>query len=142
MDLSGRTRPVKLFFEYSEETGLNTITYQEAGRHNDLDRGIFWSQARKALLLDNISELRLRYLAPEFPLPQELALARLTPEEELRYRDNSEWLDWYDSSILWSVPLAVEISFVDEFGVKQAWLFKLPKETDAWSMQGQLDGYQ
>jgi hypothetical protein len=35
----------------------------------------------------------------------------------------------------------VELSFTDDDGDDQAWSFRLPRETDAWSLMGQLDEY-
>lgn len=140
LDLSGRTRPVRFILERSNE-GADKIVYQEAGRHDDLGRGISWDNNRRVVFLEKISGLNFRYLAPAFPLPQELTIGTLTRNEELRYRENPEWLNWYDTSILWKTPLAIEFQFVDDQNVKQSWLFQLPRETDAWSLQGQLDEY-
>lgn len=145
LDMSGRVRPVRLIFEgVQEESGENieNVIYQEAERHNDLGRGISWDAARQVPLFENISQLSFKYLAPAFPMPQELILATLTEDELLRYRDNPEWLNWYDASVLWKTPLAIEFQFIDDQDVSQTWLFQLPKESEAWSLQGQLSEYQ
>lgn len=141
LDLAGHVRPVRIILQRNED-GLSDFYYQEAGRHDDLGRGIEWDKNRRVLFLEGILNPRFRYLAPAFPLPSELYIAELTREEQLRYRDEPEWLDWYDGSIIWKAPLLVELNFTDETGEEQIWSFQLPKETDAWSLGGQLEGYQ
>ncbi|MBT6668085.1 MAG: prepilin-type N-terminal cleavage/methylation domain-containing protein [Gammaproteobacteria bacterium] len=141
LDANGRVRPVRLVLQPGDD-GLSDVYYQEAGRHNDQGRGIRWEKDRRVLLLQDIRKPVFRYLAPAFPMPPDLYIAELTREDELRYRDNQEWLGWYDAAILMRSPLMVELSFTDDDGDDQAWSFRLPRETDAWSLMGQLDEYQ
>ena len=140
LDLHGRVRPVRIVLQRNED-GVSDFYYQEAGRYNDLGRGIQWDETRRVVFLENVLIPRFRFLAPAFPLPSELYIAQLTREDQLRYREEPEWLDWYDSSILWRSPLLIELSFTDEEGNAQIWSFRVPRQTDAWSLQGQLDEY-
>jgi prepilin-type N-terminal cleavage/methylation domain-containing protein len=141
LDLGGRIRPVRIVIERGEN-GRSDFYYQEAGRHHDQGRGIGWNGDRRVPLLEDILNPEWRYLAPAFPLPPDLYIAELNREDKLRYRENPEWLDWYDSSILWRSPLMVELSFTDDVGIEHIWSFRVPGETDAWSLMGQLDEYQ
>ena len=141
LDVNGRVRPVRLVLQTGDD-GSSAVYYEEAGRHNDQGRGILWQKDRRVVVLQDIRKPVFRYLAPAFPMPPELYVAELTREDELRYRDNHEWLGWYDAAILWRPPLAVELSFIDDEGDDQVWSFPLPRETEAWSLMGQLDEYQ
>ena len=141
LDLNGRVRPVRIDLQDGEDS-LSDVYYQEAGRYNDQGRGIRWEKDRRVLLIQGVKNPAFRYLAPAFPMPTELYIAELTREDKLRYRDNPEWLDWYDASILWRSPLMVELSFIDDEGDEHTWSFRVPRGTDAWSLMGQLDEYQ
>ena len=140
LDFQGRARPVRIVLEKSEE-GTSDLYYQEAGRHDDIARGIQWDSGRRVRLLEKILNPTLRYLAPASPLPPELFITELTAEDKLRYRDAAEWLDWYDSSIIWKAPLMVKLNFADEQGTEHTWSFQIPGKSDAWSLRGQLDDY-
>ncbi len=138
LDLAGRIRPVRIILQRDED-GVADFYYQEAGRHNDQGRGIEWDQTRRVVFLEELTDPQFRFLAPAFPLPPDLYIAELTREEHLRYRDEAEWLDWYDTSILWKAPLLVELTFTDKHGDDHRWAFRVPTEMDAWSLIGKLD---
>ncbi len=140
LDLNGRIRPVRIILQRDED-GVADFYYQEAGRHDDQGRKIHWQEARRVMLLQDIQDPVLRFLAPAFPLPADLYIAELTREDKLRYRDKPEWLDWYDASIHWLSPLMIELSFTDNDGYEHVWSFQVPRETDAWSLMGKLDEY-
>jgi hypothetical protein len=141
LDLNGRIRPVRIILQ-RDEYGVADFYYQEARRHDDQGRQIHWQEERRVLLLEDIQNPALRFLAPAFPLPADLYIAELTKEDKLRYRDNPEWIEWYDASILWRAPLVIELSFTDNDGYEHVWSFQVPRAKDAWSLMGQLDEYQ
>ncbi len=138
LDLNGRIRPVRISVERGEN-GESTFFYEEADRYNDQGRGIDWDKDRRVLFVANLYDPAFRYMAPAFPLPTEFYIAELTRDEQLRYRDAPEWLDWYDTSILLKAPLLIELKFTDEDGDAHLWSFRVPTEMDAWSLNGKLD---
>ena len=140
LDLEGRNRPVRLSV-VRKENGLTDFYYEEAGRHNDFGRGINWDKNRRVLFLSDVLNPKFRYLAPPFPLPPDLYGVTLSAEDQIRYRDEPELYDWYDGAVFWKAPMQISLEFQDETGVDQSWVFKVPRENDAWSLMGQLDEY-
>ena len=137
LELPGHVRPVRVLLQRNESGA--SILYEEAGRYQDLERGTEWNANRQVGLLTDITNPTLRFLAPAFPLPPELAIAELSESERLRYRDEAEWLNWYNAAVLWRLPLQVEVGFIDDMGYQHSWMFQLPAESDAWSLRGTMD---
>ena len=140
LDFSGRVKPVRVLIE-RDDNDQAKFRYQEGRRHSDQGRGIYWDSGRSLLFMEEMRDAGFRYLAPAFPLPPDLYSAELSDEDRLRYRDEPEWLSWYDTAILWRAPLAVELSFRDEEGARHTWSFQVPGQADAWSLRGKIKGY-
>jgi len=132
MDANGRVRPIEI--KAVEKQHRWQLLYREGNRYSDMDRGIVWNNEWVALLTD-LEKITFFYLAPAFPMPEELDIRWLTKEEKIRYREKPTWLAEYDSKKHWLYPLQIAVEFTDGKGIAQQWLFTPPNSSDAWSME-------
>jgi len=133
MDIKGRVHPVELQ-AIQDEQHTWRLRYREATRYSDIDRGIRWDNNWIDILTD-LQHITFSFLAPAFPLPEELDKRWLTEEEKLRYRDTPEWVTDYDSRQRWLNPVQIAMDFTDQKGREHHWLFTLSESPDAWSME-------
>jgi prepilin-type N-terminal cleavage/methylation domain-containing protein len=132
MDINGKVHPIEI--QAIQDKGTQwTLRYREGARYSDLDRGIKWGD-QWINLLTELKIIKFTYLAPAFPLPEELDPRWLDDEEKLRYRDKPTWVAHYDSRQRWRYPVQIEIELVDNQDIKHQWLFTPPNASDAWSM--------
>jgi len=133
MDINGRVRPVEIQALQNAQKEW-TLRYREGARHSDRDRGITWN-AEWIELLTELQGINISYLAPAFPIPEQLEYRWLTKSEKLRYREKETWLSDYNSEQRWFYPVQIAIDFIDKKNIKHQWLFTPPNKSDAWSME-------
>jgi len=135
MDITGHIRPIEI--KATKENNTWQLRYREGARHSDYDRGITWSEDWVSLFSD-LDNVAITYLAPPFPLPEELDIKWLSDKEKLLYRDKATWVSSYNSQQRWLFPLQIAIEFGDKNG-KHKWLFTPPNSPTAWTMEAYED---
>ncbi len=133
MDINGRVRPIEIQAVQDPQKQWQ-LQYREGARYSDIDRGLHWKN-NWIKLLTELKKIQISYLAPRFPLPEELDERWLTTAEKRRYRDQPTWMTSYNSQELWLYPLQIAIDFTDNKGIAHQWLFTPPNSADAWSME-------
>lgn len=132
LDVNGHIYPLSLKWDKIAENDY-ALLYQAGAAHSDPYHGTNLS-SNWIELLHSPKIGKFSYYAPAFPVPEEFVNVALNLEEQQRYRDEPEWLDNYDTELLWKMPLQVKLEFIDLKQQPHIWLFTLPNRVNSWGL--------
>lgn len=133
MDFPGNILPIRLTLSKRGNDDYE-LRYRQGRRFSDPMRGIKWLDD-DVVLITGIKEGRFFYEAAAFPVPADLDPNYFDEGDKLRYRNQSEWLDTYNTHVMWLMPQKVSFHFKDSQFIDHQWTFPLPKSSDAWSLE-------
>ncbi len=133
LDNPGQVKPIQLKFQAEPNSSDHTLYYLEGRLHSDPDRNLQWDNTWIPLL-EHLKQGQFSYEAFAFPVPQLVDPNTLSKYAALRYRDQTEWLDNYDTQQLWLFPRRVKLTFTDAQNNPHEWQFLFNTDTDVTNL--------